>query len=93
MTSVNFSTDLLNIILAVKEKKTLAVTESMLGLCDDHFAATKEYFESLPHDLINKEGLKKNQYCFEAILNFPRERLELLSTMDSSKLHSQWFEY
>lgn len=53
MTSVNFSTDLLNIILAVKEKKTLAATESMLGLCDDHFAATKENFESLPYDLIN----------------------------------------
>ncbi|ELP5898648.1 hypothetical protein QTV49_000522 [Vibrio vulnificus] len=59
MTSTNFSTDWLNIILAVKENGTLSVTESILGLCDDHFAATKEYFESLPYDLINKERLKR----------------------------------
>jgi hypothetical protein len=82
---------LLAVISLVKQKKELAITESILGLSADWYADTRNTFFSLPDELILSVNLKKNEYCFRAIeaLDIPKEWM----TTESHELYKFEFNY
>ncbi|MEF1336396.1 hypothetical protein REH81_06330 [Vibrio rotiferianus] len=61
---------LLSLISLIQAKKKLAQQESRFGLSEDWLKDTENYFNALPVELIKELGLKKNKYCFEALLAF-----------------------
>ena len=52
---------------ALELKKKLLVTEGSMGLCEDWSEDLKQYFHSLPDDLVENLGLKRNLNCFREI--------------------------
>jgi hypothetical protein len=83
MASVTMSTRLLFVIDAVQKTRGVAVSEGCLGISKDWLSKTREYFFSLPDDLIAELGLKKNELCLMAILDFKLSN-ELTELEDSA---------
>lgn len=70
MTTLAMNERLLGVLCALKAKQDLAVCETSLpGYPADWSAAVKTYFFSMPDDLIASVGLRKNEYCFDAIVS------------------------
>ena len=69
---------LLCVLSAMQKKRSLLITESQLGLVDDWTKVLHEYYQSLPNDLVDELGLKRNLHCYRAIEIFdvPQEWLE-----------------
>lgn len=65
-------------LCALSNKRSLAISESQLGLIEDWTDSLREYFNSLPKALIEEVGLKQNEFCYRAIesLRIPSEWLE-----------------
>lgn len=61
----------LNIILAVQSFKEFKVNDViLLSSFENWYEATKDYYQSIPDKLLIKEGLMKDDYDFEKILNY-----------------------
>lgn len=92
MTSLTLSEELLTVLLAIQQKKALAITESNIdGFNSSWLDALERYFYSLPKDLMQRLGLKRNTTCFRATVRFqiPPEWLET----DISDLALHTFTY
>jgi hypothetical protein len=75
MTTLKMTPQLLLIISLIKSKKEYDKAQSLLGLTNDWYSETRRSFFSLPDELVHGAGLKKNEYCFQAIelLEIPKE--------------------
>jgi hypothetical protein len=62
--------NLLTVLLMVSHKKALLINESHIGLCKDWLKALKQYYHSIPDDIIQRLALKKSHTCFMAIACF-----------------------
>ncbi len=74
MTTLQLNDKLLSVLCAVKAKQNLAVNEVSLDCFTNDWAKSlRDYFyKTLPDELIDEVGLKKNEFCIRAI-----ERLEI----------------
>lgn len=69
---------LLITLLAINQRKSLAITETEMGFNDDWMKVVKEYFYALPVEFTAEIGLKRNERCIRALQVFevPKEWLE-----------------
>lgn len=91
--NISLNKDLLSIIIAIQSKKQFSINESILGLdnSEDWLQVVQDYYYNLPDDLVHNNGLKKNQYCFDALLNF--NLTPYIMKTKSSKLGNFEFKY
>jgi hypothetical protein len=92
MTTLTLNDKLLSVLSALTQRRALAITESELGFNDDDWmTVVRDYFYTLPPDLITKLGLKRNVGCIRAIqhLEIPTEWLDI----ELADLHQFTFSF
>ena len=78
MSKLTLNDKLLSVLSAIKQRKSLAITEAEIGFSDDWMKVVREYFYALPIEFTTELGLKRNERCIRAIERFeiPNEWLE-----------------
>lgn len=80
MTKLPLNENLLAVICMVQAAKNLYIAELKIvrkgvyvtGMepSDDWYTRTRKYFSAIDTEFLRSLGLKKNEYCFESILDF-----------------------
>lgn len=81
MTTLILSKELLNVLVVIKDKKALCISESMLNVLgekEDWYRELRRYFYHLPRSIFERTGLQRNELCFRSIchLTIPKDWLE-----------------
>lgn len=78
MISLVLNDKLLSVLLAVTQRRALAISEVSIGFTDDWMKVVREYFYDLPIEFTTELGLKRNERCIRAIESFeiPNEWLD-----------------
>lgn len=92
MNTLVMNEQLLDVLCALKAKQHLALCEiSLPGYPTDWRSVLRDYLFAMPDDLIKSVGLKKNEYCFEAVVHLSIP--ELWMSTESSALKQFSFSY
>ena len=92
MSQLKLNMDLLDVLLAVSYKKKLSIIESHCdGFESDWYQVVRKYYFSLPNSLLDEVGLKKNERCVRAVINFKVPCF--WSTLESNALSEFSFSY
>lgn len=80
MTTLVITPKRLDVLVALKQKQELTISESILELkgCEDASKSFRDYFYNLPESLTSGLGFKRNERCIRAIetMVIPNEWLE-----------------
>jgi hypothetical protein len=78
MSTLVLNDKLLSVLLAVTQRRALAISEVSIGFTDDWMKVVREYFYALPAEFTTEIGLKRNERCIRAIESFeiPTEWLD-----------------
>jgi hypothetical protein len=78
MTTLTLNEKLLSVLLAVTQRRALAISEVSIGFTHDWMKVVRTYFYDLPSEFTTEIGLKRNERCIRAIESFeiPTEWLE-----------------
>lgn len=70
MNEMTMSGRLLDVIDLLQKKQKLAIIESEADLNSDWIAEVKSYFRNLPRHMVEDIGLKRNEFCLHALMNY-----------------------
>jgi hypothetical protein len=58
---------LLTVLLAIVQKRALAISERQMGLIESHSESLREYIKALPTEVVENAGIKRNEFFFRAM--------------------------